>query len=335
MRRTQIGFTSLALGALGLAAAAWLAAGSVYASSSNTSLVTLDPPGSIDTRPFGITSTGDIVGTYFTADQRAHGFFLTRGVYTSIDPPGSVRTTAAGITVLRSRRSHNGDDDENVDVCGGHDGHDQEKHERGLCQDLAIVGRYDTPDGKAHGYLLGGGTVTTIDFPGATFTVATGINPSGHIVGRYRSPDGMFHGFTLIDGSFTTIDYPGAISIQAMAINEEGDIAGYYVDAGGVFHGFLLTDGYFTTFDPPDSIATGMSGGILGINSRGEIAGCYTTADGVTHGFVLRNGRYTSFDIRERFTSNTGVNRQGDIVGLFEDATGRRHGFLAPRGTED
>jgi len=323
MRKTTIGLVGAAFVALCAAASPWLATRSVHASGFNESLTTLDPPGSIDTRPFGISSTGDIVGLYFTADQRGHGFLLTRGVYTSIDVPGAIRTNAVGITVLSSRRSRRDDDEHQMNACPGG------------CRDLAIVGRYDTPDGKGHGYLLSGGALTTIDFPGATFTVATGINPSGHIVGRYRSPDGMFHGYSLIDGSFTTIDYPGAISIQGITINRRDDIAGYYVDAAGVFHGFLLSEGSFTTFDPPGSVNTGGPASALGINSDGEIVGCYTTADGRTHGFVLRNGSFTSFDIAGvRLTCNNGVNQHGDIVGLFEDVTGRRHGFLAPKGTE-
>jgi hypothetical protein len=38
------------------------------------------------------------------------------------------------------------------------------------------------------------GTFTSIDFPGASFTQAQGINPRGDIVGRYDSA-GMTHGF--------------------------------------------------------------------------------------------------------------------------------------------
>jgi probable HAF family extracellular repeat protein len=60
-----------------------------------------------------------------------------------------------------------------------------------------IVGRYDTADGRTHGYLLSGGEFTSIDFPGATLTTANGINARGDIVGRYFSADGVQHGFLL------------------------------------------------------------------------------------------------------------------------------------------
>lgn len=333
LKRTKVQLTTLALVGLGLATAAWLPATAVHASGSPNfaialdpdSYVVLDPPGSIDTRAHAITSAGDIVGQYFTADQRSHGFLLTRGVYTTIDPPGSVRTTAAGITCLRSGSEH---EDDNEGSKGSGDTRHDDWDDPRSCRELAVVGRFDTADGRAHGFVLTGGTVSQIDFLGATFTIATSMNASGHIVGRYQSSDGVFHGFTLIDGTFTTIDYPGGISIQAMAINDTGHIAGYYVDAGNRFHGFLLTDGWFTSFDPPDSVATGSNGSLIGINSRGEIAGRYTTSDGRTHGFLLKNGRYTTMDIGERFTCNNGINRHGLIVGLFEEPNGRRHGFL-------
>lgn len=58
-------------------------------------------------------------------------------------------------------------------------------------------------DNVAHGYLLSGGEITTIDFPGAAgLRVLTDIDPAGRIVGRYRGSDGKFYGFSLIDEIF-------------------------------------------------------------------------------------------------------------------------------------
>jgi len=76
-----------------------------------TVLLTLDPPGSIDTRPFAISDAGDIVGLYITPppENRTRKFLLTRGVYTSIDVPGSIRTNALGVTILRPARGSDPD----------------------------------------------------------------------------------------------------------------------------------------------------------------------------------------------------------------------------------
>jgi len=86
---------------------------------------------------------------------------------------------------------------------------------------------------------------TTIDIPGASSTLADGINPQGDIVGTYARNDLTgFHGYLLSKGAFTTIDVPGAIGFtQAHGINPRGDILGEYGDGTGRLHGFLLSQG--------------------------------------------------------------------------------------------
>jgi hypothetical protein len=80
-----------------------------------------------------------------------------------------------------------------------------------------------------------------IDFPGAVFTQATGINASGSIVGGWLDPDGTDRAFVRAHGVFTSVDYPGALATRAFGISASGEIAGDYVDAGGTFHGFALS----------------------------------------------------------------------------------------------
>ena len=80
-------------------------------------------------------------------------------------------------------------------------------------------------------------TFTTIDLPGATDTLAIGINARGQIVGLYVA--GGTHGFLLDKGNFTTIDVPGAEATEAFGINARGQIVGVY-SAGGIGHGFVL-----------------------------------------------------------------------------------------------
>ena len=79
-----------------------------------------------------------------------------------------------------------------------------------------IVGRYTDADGTSHGYLLSGigGTLTTLDVPGATFNAAAGINASGQIVGTYDAVGYLRMG----DGSYTNVTVPDASAIR------EGDI---------------------------------------------------------------------------------------------------------------
>ncbi len=86
-------------------------------------------------------------------------------------------------------------------------------------------------------------TFTPIDVPGATTTVANGINASGEIVGAYADAAGKTHGYVLSGGVFTTIDVPGAAGAEARGIGPGGDIVGDYWMPGepaANFHGFLL-----------------------------------------------------------------------------------------------
>jgi uncharacterized membrane protein len=62
--------------------------------------------------------------------------------------------------------------------------------------------------------------------PGATYTLASGINDAGQIVGAFS--DGITtHGFLDTAGSFTTIDVPYKIESYALGINDAGQIVGY------------------------------------------------------------------------------------------------------------
>ena len=106
-----------------------------------------------------------------------------------------------------------------------------------------IVGNYSfsNVENQGSGFLLNGGNFTSIDFPGATLTWITGINPRGEILGFYLDADGNMHGFVLSNGNFKSIDIPGALFTEANGINPEGDIVGRYVTSDGKVHGYLLS----------------------------------------------------------------------------------------------
>ena len=80
--------------------------------------------------------------------------------------------------------------------------------------------------------------LTTIDVPGASFTLPRGINSEGDIVGFY-GVGATTHGFLLHEGTFIDIDVPGALATRPRGINPQGDIVGQYT-AGGINHGFLI-----------------------------------------------------------------------------------------------
>ena len=73
----------------------------------------------------------------------------------------------------------------------------------GITDDGQIVGNYGDGNG-IHGFLLSGGTYSTLDGPGIRYTIAWGINLSGEIVGWYNDSSFRLHGFLLSDGDYTT-----------------------------------------------------------------------------------------------------------------------------------
>jgi probable HAF family extracellular repeat protein len=77
--------------------------------------------------------------------------------------------------------------------------------------------------------------------PGATLTVAEGINNSSQIVGVYSDALGDVHGFLYDAGVFTPIDVPGAAATEAYEINTSGQIVGLYADSSRGQHGFVAT----------------------------------------------------------------------------------------------
>lgn len=134
----------------------------------------------------------------------------------------------------------------------------------------------------------------SIDVPGATGTLATGINDRGHVVGIYYDAAGNSHGFLLKRDRFFTVDVPGSLvgvsgtlQTEANGINPAGDIVGdYYAPPGApgapacttdtppfspqCRRGFLYSKGQFS-----DVLVPGKKGSIPNaISPDGTIYGC-------------------------------------------------------------
>src|SRR5207302_10227774 len=119
-----------------------------------------------------------------------------------------------------------------------------------------IVGYYLDSAGVAHGYLLRGGTYTTLDVPGALFTVATGINDHGTIV-LYWLDAGTFIESSVYNGqSYTAINVPGAVNSYAYDLDNSGDFLYRWMDSGQHNHGALRQGGQYYKFDVPKSTFT-------------------------------------------------------------------------------
>jgi len=81
----------------------------------------------------------------------------------------------------------------------------------GISDTGQIVGSYYNTTN--HGFLYNGGSVTTIDVPGATVeSEAFGINDAGQIVGFYQDATGG-HGFLYSGGSFRRLICPAPLAL--------------------------------------------------------------------------------------------------------------------------
>jgi len=149
---------------------------------------------------------------------------------------------------------------------------------------------------------------TTIDVPGADYTIAAGINNGGAIAGTFGNA-GEPEGFVRAqDGTITTFLING-MPTNATGINNLGQIVGY---AGGL--GFIRNaDGTFITFAIPSFAQA------LGINDSSAVVG-YTAGP---LGF-LRNPDGSVTAISAPGSSNTvaqGINNFGQIVGNINGET--------------
>jgi uncharacterized membrane protein len=172
-------------------------------------------------------------------------------------------------------------------------------------------------------------TYTTIDFPGAAESGATGINNLGQIVGGYgceMTPSNCWHGFVYSGGTFTSLtDTSATNGTLAYGINDNGVIVGAYdlntdPEGGHTFegaHAFINIGGVFTTLDYPAADVTNTTASK--VNNLGTIVGDYRTSSSAgAIGFMDSGGTFsTNLFPGGCCTKNNGINDGGDIVGQY------------------
>jgi probable HAF family extracellular repeat protein len=265
----------------------------------------IDAPGAAETDILGINNTGQLVGHFFDQAGRVHGVIDTGGDFTIIDVPGSTGSTVNGIN----------DAGQMV----------------GVFATTTCDPQPPTSCPGAQSFFLDTGVFTTINFPGATDTVASGINNAGKIVGQFTDQSGTIHGFVLDADGFTQIDAPGATRTALAGINDAGQMVGGFLDSGMTFHGLLIdVDGGLTPIDYPGALDTVLGG----INNLGQIDGAFLDAGNTPHAFLLADGNFAALDLPGEFTTLGGINDTGQIDGSLVDADRRVRGFLATPAPE-
>ncbi len=288
-----------------------LAIGSAQAQSFNYASV--DFPNSIRTRTWGINPGGVIVGDYRDVSGVSHGFLLSGGQYITVDVPGSLIGLPGALPT----------------------------NLRGINSAGDIVGVYVAPPGSVvgctiagappclRGFLLHGGTFSTVLYPGHEGSIPARITPNGDIYACYHDADlmGSMFGFARTGRGFTSINVPA--SMHTGATPDGGTIVGLYADLTmmpPVTHGYVLLSGSFRSFDVPGSTFTQA----WDINPRGHIVGDFKDSVGMFHGFLRTGDRYTSIDFPAAAATHAqGINPGGAIVGMYTDTNNVTHGFLA------
>jgi hypothetical protein len=104
-----------------------------------------------------------------------------------------------------------------------------------------ISGYYVDGTGTPHGFIKNGTNYTTLDAPGAAYTIGNGINNLSTVAGLYVNPDVSHHGFIWSKGQFVTVDanVPDTIGTEWIGLNDQGDLAGIYFDTNELPHAVI------------------------------------------------------------------------------------------------
>jgi len=161
------------------------------------------------------------------------------------------------------------------------------------------------------------GNLFHLTAPGATSTVAYGVNDFGEIVGRSSGISGNFSFIRSSQGEYQNILPPTIEAlVQAVAINNSLKVVGHYSDNNGQ-HAFLWDNGQFTELRVP-----GASGNndVRQLNNNDQ-ALMFATVGGVGSYYLYSDGNYLRINNPEGYSwhSVNALNDNGEITGFAVD----------------
>ena len=172
-----------------------------------------------------------------------------------------------------------------------------------------------------------------VSYPGASSTVASGLNNRRYVVGYFDDPQkAQTLGFAFINNLWSAYRDPHArakgSTTELLAVNDSDMAVGFYKagSSSGAFEMEVAT-GKFTPITPPN----GKNAVATSINSRADIVGYCTKPDGNIVGFLLLGASRTFYTFSYPNATSTkflGVTVADRIVGSFVDKRGQTHGFL-------
>jgi hypothetical protein len=162
----------------------------------------VDQPGTAFNQVLGISSIGNLIAGYSSTDPTGmtlqHAYVGTAALF------GNTFSDINGLLPANQNSQATG-----INNAGN------------------AVGFYLLTADTSVGFLDEGGTISTIDPFGSTFTQALGINNAGEIVGFYVDANGVQHGYTDIDGVFSSFDPAGSVNTTINGVNSLGQLVGF------------------------------------------------------------------------------------------------------------
>jgi uncharacterized membrane protein len=171
-----------------------------------TTFTTISVPGQHATSALGISNNGDIVGWTGASIDQATGFELRGSRFRQIFPSGFLHPVyaygvnssgeIAGYGVVSGSLYAEGFAFRNgsyILLQVPADGPVTEP--LGINDNNVIAGFYLGSKSLYFGFIFAQGNYTSISYPGATNTFASGINNSGHVVGQFLDQQNNLHGF--------------------------------------------------------------------------------------------------------------------------------------------
>jgi uncharacterized membrane protein len=200
-------------------------------------------PGAVQTQEIGINSKGDTAGFYVDGSGNNIGFVRWQGTFNQllgINDNGIAAgfyTDAKGVNhgyLVNQATSKYQDVAPNLNNVTA----------AGINNMGMVTGFYTASSGVVTGFVIVGGKLTSISYPGAIATTPFGINDDGTIVGAYSDKSGASHGFVVFSpqkhAQFEKIDDPDGVGTTVVnGINVYGDLVGFYTDKDGNTDGFV------------------------------------------------------------------------------------------------
>jgi len=254
----------------------------------------------LETDTYGVNNAGVIVGDYVDSASVQHGMILAGKKLTTVNNK-NCSATAVGVDGISFYA---------INSAG------------------TAAGWCTGTSGSFIAFTYAKGKFTTIAFPKAIETEATGINDKGDVVGIYFDTAGAQHGFSKFGSKYKSIDVKGETSADAWGINNAGQITVYAINSAGDYDSFLLTGTKFKNINNPN--AKGGLGTIVHTPSNvGDIDGTYYNSAGTEMGWLLHKGKYYDVVDPGGVTRADGLNDKSELVGRYGSGTFGGTGFKA------